>query len=160
MLKTFNAVSPIVTGWTPLLAIVVWEVGQQHPLRRPGGGVGCAQTVPVLRGYHVNATGVGSGKQADASSSLLSPLLLLCIARYVPHCSLLPPCPLMLTSPPRPACACPNPPILLLLLLQHAYYLDHQNRRADYISIFLDHLVAWDVVEERYAASLRVEGSA
>ena len=73
------------------------------------------------------------------------------IARYVP---------LLLTAASQP----PLPPLLLTAapsppLLQHAYYLDHQNRRADYISIFLDHLVAWDVVEERYAASLGIEGS-
>ncbi|RZI46188.1 superoxide dismutase [Candidatus Finniella inopinata] len=27
---------------------------------------------------------------------------------------------------------------------EHAYYLDYQNRRADYVDIFLDHLVNWD----------------
>jgi len=27
---------------------------------------------------------------------------------------------------------------------EHAYYLDYQNRRADFIGIFLDHLVNWD----------------
>jgi superoxide dismutase len=27
VLKTTNAVSPMVTGWTPLLTIDVWEVG-------------------------------------------------------------------------------------------------------------------------------------
>ena len=39
VLKTFNAVSPIVTGWTPLLAIDVWEVGLQNSL---AGGLDCA----------------------------------------------------------------------------------------------------------------------
>ncbi|MBM3618851.1 MAG: superoxide dismutase [Alphaproteobacteria bacterium] len=27
---------------------------------------------------------------------------------------------------------------------EHAYYLDYQNRRVDYLSTFLDHLVNWD----------------
>ena len=29
---------------------------------------------------------------------------------------------------------------------EHAYYLDFQNRRPDYLSTFLDHLVNWDFV--------------
>jgi len=27
---------------------------------------------------------------------------------------------------------------------EHAYYLDYQNRRKDYVEVFLDHLVNWD----------------
>ena len=30
---------------------------------------------------------------------------------------------------------------------EHAYYLDYQNRRADYVDIFLAHLVNWDFAE-------------
>jgi superoxide dismutase, Fe-Mn family len=30
---------------------------------------------------------------------------------------------------------------------EHAYYLDFQNRRADYVDTFLNHLVDWDFVE-------------
>jgi Fe-Mn family superoxide dismutase len=36
---------------------------------------------------------------------------------------------------------------------EHAYYLDYQNRRADYIVTFIDHLVNWDDVSRRFAAA-------
>jgi Fe-Mn family superoxide dismutase len=32
---------------------------------------------------------------------------------------------------------------------EHAYYLDYQNRRADFVQVFLDHLVNWDFVNKR-----------
>jgi Fe-Mn family superoxide dismutase len=35
---------------------------------------------------------------------------------------------------------------------EHAYYLDFQNRRPDYVGTFLDHLVNWDYVRERMRA--------
>lgn len=31
---------------------------------------------------------------------------------------------------------------------EHAYYLDYQNRRADFVQAFLDHLVNWDFVAQ------------
>ena len=34
--------------------------------------------------------------------------------------------------------------ILTCDVWEHAYYLDHQNRRADYVDVFLNHLVNWD----------------
>lgn len=35
-------------------------------------------------------------------------------------------------------------PLLVLDLWEHAYYLDHQNRRSVYVATFLDELVDWD----------------
>jgi len=37
-------------------------------------------------------------------------------------------------------------PVLTVDVWEHAYYLDYQNRRGDYLSSFMDHLVNWDYV--------------
>ncbi|MCE2992872.1 MAG: superoxide dismutase [Alphaproteobacteria bacterium] len=36
--------------------------------------------------------------------------------------------------------------LLTVDVWEHSYYLDFQNRRPDYVSVFLDHLVNWDFV--------------
>ncbi len=38
-------------------------------------------------------------------------------------------------------------PLLCIDLWEHAYYLDYQNRRAEFIDIFVEHLINWDFVE-------------
>jgi Fe-Mn family superoxide dismutase len=50
-------------------------------------------------------------------------------------------------------------PILGIDVWEHAYYLNYQNRRAEYVDAFF-HLIDWDAVSERYLEALRTAAHA
>jgi Fe-Mn family superoxide dismutase len=44
-------------------------------------------------------------------------------------------------------------PLLTIDVWEHAYYLDYQNKRPDYLSHVLEHLVNWDFVDQQFRAA-------
>lgn len=48
-------------------------------------------------------------------------------------------------------------PILTCDLWEHAYYLDYQNKRLDFVNTFIDHLINWEFAEKNlHAAEIKL----
>ncbi len=46
-------------------------------------------------------------------------------------------------------------PLLTIDVWEHAYYIDYQNRRPDYVQVFIDKLINWDFVSQNFTAAMK-----
>ncbi len=47
-------------------------------------------------------------------------------------------------------------PLLVCDVWEHAYYLDHQNKRADFLNAFIDNLANWDFAIQQYQKDIEM----